>query len=65
MGSAGYLVVLVASLAALSQSPSEPSGAPSRGHKIEVRQFEVGYTRGKAGVEVRLTLAVHSRDVVQ
>ena len=54
---AGCLAVLLASLAVVSQSVSEPSEAKARGNKVEVRQFEMAYSPGKAGVRIRLTLA--------
>jgi hypothetical protein len=57
MRAAGSLAVLLAGLALVSQSASEPTEVKTRGNRVEVRQFEMAYSPGKAGVRIRLTLA--------
>jgi hypothetical protein len=54
---AGCLAVMLAGLALAGQVASEPIERRARGQRIEVREFEMAYTAGKAGVTIRLTLA--------
>jgi hypothetical protein len=50
-------IVLLASLALVSHSASQPYEGKNRVNRIDVRQFEMAYTPGKAGAIVRLTLS--------
>jgi hypothetical protein len=51
------VAVLLAGLGLASHSASQPYETKNRGNRIDVRQFEMAYTPGRAGVVVRLTLA--------